>query len=165
MTDQTINILEVERPSLFLIVGLGNPGRNYRNTRHNIGFMVIDKLGIDLSCSLSKVQNKAIIGTCKVGESKVILAKPQTFMNLSGASISSLLKFYKIDFPQLLLIHDDVDVPFGQIRMRPGGGIRWAKRCRIHNCAIRLKGVSPFTDGDWATTRSHGFCGICPPIF
>lgn len=122
MSDQIQNILEVERPSVFLIVGLGNPGRNYRNTRHNIGFMVIDQLAKDLECPLSKVQNKAIIGTCKVDGIKVILAKPQTFMNLSGNSISSLLKFYKIDFPQLLLIHDDVDVPFGQIRMRPGGG-------------------------------------------
>jgi peptidyl-tRNA hydrolase, PTH1 family len=115
-------IPDVVRPLNFLIVGLGNPGRNYRNTRHNIGFMVIDKLSSDLNCPLTKVQNKSIIAICKFGESRVILAKPQTFMNLSGTSIQSLQKFYKIDFPQLLLIHDDVDVPFGQIRMRPGGG-------------------------------------------
>lgn len=109
-------------PEIFLIVGLGNPGRNYRNTRHNIGFMVIDKLASDLSCAMTKVQNKSIIGTCKIGESKVILAKPQTYMNLSGSSVSSLLKFYKVELSRLLLIHDDVDVPFTQIRMRPGGG-------------------------------------------
>ena len=110
------------KPSAFLIVGLGNPGREYRNTRHNIGFMVIDKLAYELNCPLTKVQNKAIVGVCKLGDTKVILAKPQTYMNLSGMSISSLRKFYKIDFPQMLVIHDDVDVPFGQIRMRPGGG-------------------------------------------
>lgn len=122
MSNQIQDIPTAVRPSNFLIVGLGNPGRNYRNTRHNIGFMVIDKLSSDLNCPLTKVQNKAIVGFCKIGESRVILAKPQTFMNLSGTSILSLQKFYKIDFPQLLVIHDDVDVPFGQIRMRPGGG-------------------------------------------
>jgi peptidyl-tRNA hydrolase, PTH1 family len=122
VSNQIQDIPTMVRPSHFLIVGLGNPGRNYRNTRHNIGFMVIDKLSSDLNCPLTKVQNKSIIGICKIGESRVILAKPQTFMNLSGTSILSLQKFYKIDFPQLLVIHDDVDVPFGQIRMRPGGG-------------------------------------------
>lgn len=106
----------------FLIVGLGNPGREYRSTRHNIGFLVIDRLAQDLQCSLSKVQNKAIVGMCKLGDSKVILAKPQTFMNLSGMSVSSLIRFYKIDLNHLLLIHDDVDLPYGQIRIRPGGG-------------------------------------------
>jgi len=122
VNDQTQNIPAVLRPTIFLIAGLGNPGRDYRNTRHNIGFMVIDKLSSALNCPLTKVQNKAIIGISKIGESRVILAKPQTFMNLSGTSILSLQKYYKIDFPNLLVIHDDVDVPFGQIRMRPGGG-------------------------------------------
>ncbi len=122
MSNQSEILQQSIGPETFLIVGLGNPGRNYRNTRHNIGFMVIDKLASDLSCAMTKVQNKAIIGTCKLGEIKVILAKPQTYMNLSGTSVSSLLKFYKVDLSKLLLIHDDVDVPFGQIRMRPGGG-------------------------------------------
>jgi PTH1 family peptidyl-tRNA hydrolase len=120
------NVLSVpihdNQPKIFLIVGLGNPGREYRNTRHNIGFMVIDKLAADLDCKLTKVQSKAIVGKCKVNDSTVILVKPQTYMNLSGVSISSLLRFYKVDFPQLLLIHDDVDIPFGQTRLRPGGG-------------------------------------------
>jgi PTH1 family peptidyl-tRNA hydrolase len=107
---------------VFLVVGLGNPGREYRSTRHNIGFLVIDRLAQDLKCSLSKVQNKAIMGMCKLGEFKVILAKPQTFMNLSGMSVSSLVRFYKVGLDHLLLIHDDVDLPFGQIRIRPGGG-------------------------------------------
>jgi len=109
-------------PPTFLIVGLGNPGRTYRNTRHNIGFMVIDRVAADLNCVLSKVQNKAIVGFSRINDSKVILAKPQTYMNLSGSSVSSLLKFYKVSLSNLLLVHDDVDIPFGQIRMRPGGG-------------------------------------------
>lgn len=106
----------------FLIVGLGNPGRTYRNTRHNIGFMVIDRVAADLNCPLTKVQNKAIVGFSRINDAKVILAKPQTYMNLSGTSVSSLLKFYKVSLANLLLVHDDVDIPFGQIRMRPGGG-------------------------------------------
>ncbi len=122
MADQTLQSPELEQNSPFLIAGLGNPGREYRATRHNIGFMVVDRLATDLNCRLSKVQNKAIIGICKVGEHKVILAKPQTFMNLSGTSVSSLLRFYKVAPARLLLIHDDVDVSFAQIRMRPGGG-------------------------------------------
>jgi len=122
VSDLNLEKPEQIKPSALLIIGLGNPGREYRFTRHNIGFMVIDKLAYDLKCSLSKVQNKAIVGICKIGDTRVILAKPQTYMNLSGMSISSLRKFYKVDFPQMLVIHDDVDVPFGQIKMRPGGG-------------------------------------------
>ncbi|HCS40336.1 MAG TPA: aminoacyl-tRNA hydrolase [Anaerolineaceae bacterium] len=106
----------------YLIVGLGNPGRDYRETRHNIGFMVIDRLSEVIECKLIKVQSKAIIGIGKIGDQKVILAKPQTFMNLSGQAVVSLLHFYKIDPSKLIVAHDDVDLPFGQIRMRPGGG-------------------------------------------
>ena len=116
------DIHESANDTSFLIIGLGNPGREYRNTRHNIGFMVVDQLAEDLGCKLTKVQNKAIIGNTRIGESRLILAKPQTFMNLSGSSVSSLRKFYKVDLANMLVIHDDVDVPFGQIRMRPGGG-------------------------------------------
>jgi PTH1 family peptidyl-tRNA hydrolase len=108
--------------SPFLIVGLGNPGRNYRLTRHNIGFMVVDRIAGQLKCPLTKVQGKALVSTSRIGEQKIILAKPQAFMNLSGIAVSSLVRFYKIDLEHLLVIHDDVDVPFGQIRLRPGGG-------------------------------------------
>jgi peptidyl-tRNA hydrolase, PTH1 family len=106
----------------YLLVGLGNPGREYRETKHNMGFMVIDRLGEVIGCKLIKVQSKAIIGIGKVGDQKVILAKPQTYMNLSGQAVVGLLHFYKIDPSRLIVAHDDVDLPFGQIRMRPGGG-------------------------------------------
>lgn len=108
--------------SSYLIVGLGNPGRDYRETRHNIGFMVIDRLAESIGCKLTKVQNKAIIGSGRIGDHKVILAKPQTYMNLSGQAVVALLHFYKVPTEQLIVTHDDVDLPFGQIRMRPGGG-------------------------------------------
>lgn len=106
----------------YLVVGLGNPGREYRNTRHNIGFFAIDALAKALGVSLGKVQSKALVGQGKIGSSKVILVKPQTYMNLSGQAVSGLLNFYKISTEHLIVIHDDIDLPFGTIRIRPGGG-------------------------------------------
>jgi len=114
--------MEESQSNTYLIVGLGNPGREYRFTRHNIGFMVIDKLAVDQGIKLTKVQAKAIIGSALQGEKKIIFAKPQTFMNLSGQSVASLLKFYKIPLEQMLVIHDDIDLPTAAIRIRPGGG-------------------------------------------
>jgi peptidyl-tRNA hydrolase, PTH1 family len=106
----------------YLIVGLGNPGREYRYTRHNIGFMVIDKLAADLGIKLTKVQAKAIIGLVPFQGVKVILAKPQTYMNLSGQAVTSLMHFYKVPMEQFIVIHDDIDLPVSTIRIRPGGG-------------------------------------------
>ena len=106
----------------YLIVGLGNPGREYRNTRHNMGFLAVDALIQKLGFSSSKVQSKAIINTGSLQSQKVILAKPQTYLNLSGQAVSGLVNFYKIPLNHLLVINDDVDIPFGTIRIRPGGG-------------------------------------------
>ena len=107
---------------VYLIVGLGNPGREYRETRHNIGFMVVDKFAESHAIKLGKVQSKAIIGSGGFGENKIILAKPQTFMNLSGQAVVSLARFYKVQHDHIVIIHDDVDLPFASLRMRPGGG-------------------------------------------
>ena len=106
----------------FLLVGLGNPGREYRANRHNLGFMTIDQLSSALDTRLSRVQSKALIGIGALHENKVVLAKPQTFMNLSGQAVSSLLRFYKIPLERLLVIHDELDLPLGTLRLRPGGG-------------------------------------------
>ncbi len=106
----------------FLIIGLGNPGREYKDTRHNIGFMLIDSLAEKLSARGMKLQSKAIVTSAIYNEKKIILAKPQTYMNLSGQSVQGLLHFYKIPFEHLLVAHDDLDIPFGAIRIRPGGG-------------------------------------------
>ncbi len=108
--------------SSYLIVGLGNPGREYRNTRHNIGFLAIDAIANSIGVTLGKVQSKAIIGQGKIDQAKVFLAKPQTYMNLSGQAVSGLMNFYKISTDHLIVIHDDIDLPFGTIRIRPGGG-------------------------------------------
>ncbi|MBL8079384.1 MAG: aminoacyl-tRNA hydrolase [Anaerolineales bacterium] len=108
--------------SSYLLIGLGNPGREYVNTRHNIGFMLIDRLTIRLDARGMKMQSNAIVITSRYEEQKVILAKPQTYMNLSGQSVQGLAHFYKIPLENLLVAHDDLDIPFGTIRIRPTGG-------------------------------------------
>ncbi|HSL46593.1 MAG TPA: aminoacyl-tRNA hydrolase [Anaerolineales bacterium] len=109
-------------PDTYLIIGLGNPGREYRDTRHNVGFMLIDMLIVRLNARGMKVQSKAIVTTATHQDHKLILAKPQTYMNLSGQSAQGLLNFYKIPMENMLVAHDDLDIPFGTIRIRPKGG-------------------------------------------
>jgi PTH1 family peptidyl-tRNA hydrolase len=106
----------------YLIVGLGNPGREYTQTRHNIGFMLVDRLTVRLNARGMKVQSKAIVITAQHAGQKLILAKPQTFMNLSGQSVQGLVRFYKLPLEHVLIAHDDIDLPFCTLRMRPGGG-------------------------------------------
>jgi peptidyl-tRNA hydrolase, PTH1 family len=106
----------------YLIVGLGNPGREYSNTRHNIGFMAVDAFARSLDVKLLKVQNKALVGQGKVEGRRVVLAKPQTYMNLSGQAVVGLMNFYKVPQSNLIVIHDDIDLPYGTIRIRPKGG-------------------------------------------
>jgi len=108
--------------SPFLIVGLGNPGRTYARNRHNVGFMVVETLARQLGLATPRLQMKALVQTGELGGHKVILARPQTFMNLSGEAVGSLVRYYKIPLTHLLVIHDDLDLPFGVIRLRPGGG-------------------------------------------
>jgi PTH1 family peptidyl-tRNA hydrolase len=106
----------------FLIIGLGNPGRDYRENRHNIGFMLIDRLAIELNVRFTRQQSKALVATTNYNECRIILAKPQTFMNLSGQSVQGLIRFYKLPLTNLLVAHDDLDLPLGTIRIRPDGG-------------------------------------------
>ncbi|MBK6791311.1 MAG: aminoacyl-tRNA hydrolase [Anaerolineales bacterium] len=106
----------------YLLIGLGNPGREYKDTRHNIGFMLIDHLAEKIGARGMKVQSKAIVTSGVYEERKLILAKPQTYMNLSGQSVQGLLHFYKIPLENLLIAHDDLDIPYGTIRIRPTGG-------------------------------------------
>ena len=106
----------------YLLIGLGNPGREYRDTRHNVGFMLIDRLIVRLNARGMKVQSKAIVTNAAYEDRKLILAKPQTYMNLSGQSAQGLLHFYKLPVENMLIAHDDLDIPFGTIRIRPKGG-------------------------------------------
>ena len=106
----------------YLLIGLGNPGREHRDNRHNLGFMLIDRLIVRLNARGMKVQSRAIVTTATHENRKLILAKPQTYMNLSGQSAQGLLHFYKLPVENMLVAHDDLDIPFGTIRIRPGGG-------------------------------------------
>jgi PTH1 family peptidyl-tRNA hydrolase len=109
-------------PETHLIIGLGNPGREFAESRHNIGFMLLDRLSVLLNAQRLRLQSKALVSPASYQGSKVLLAKPQTYMNLSGNSIGSLARFYKVSFDRLLVAHDDMDLPLGTLRLRPGGG-------------------------------------------
>lgn len=107
-----------------LVVGLGNPGKEYADTRHNIGFMVVEQLAGKLGCSFRrKWRFAAEVAEAVIGDAgKVVLAKPQTFMNRSGGAVNALLKWSKIEPAQMLVVVDDADLPLGQIRLRASGG-------------------------------------------
>ena len=113
------NMAEGER---FLIVGLGNPGRKYRGNRHNIGFMAVDALAAAYNIDSNTVQNKAIVGNGRIQNQNVIIAKPQTFMNNSGDSVGPLARYYKVSPANILIVYDELDLPFGTIRLREKGG-------------------------------------------
>lgn len=106
----------------YLIVGLGNPGRQYRHNRHNVGFMVLDRLAGRLGTSFARLESKALVTKAEYEGRRLVLAKPQTYMNLSGTATGSLVRFYKVPLENLLVVYDDVDLPFESLRLRPGGG-------------------------------------------
>lgn len=106
---------------MFLIAGLGNPGREYRESRHNFGFMVLDHLAERLNVRFEKEQQKALIVTAPFEGWKLLLVKPITYMNESGKAVVPLMRYYKIPQKRLFVIHDDMDLPFGTLRVRPNG--------------------------------------------
>jgi PTH1 family peptidyl-tRNA hydrolase len=104
-----------------LIVGLGNPDKEYLNTFHNLGFMAVDKTAEQLGADWQKTKCRASIAETRVGTEKVILAKPLTYMNLSGESVRELVSFYKIDVKDIIVIYDDYDLEKGVLRLRESG--------------------------------------------
>lgn len=106
---------------MYLVAGLGNPEKKYDNTRHNIGFDAIDLLSDKLGIALTKSKFNAIYGDGYIGSERVILAKPQTYMNLSGMSIGEMAKFYKIPNEDIIIIHDDISLDIGRLRIREKG--------------------------------------------
>ena len=105
----------------WLIVGLGNPGDKYENTRHNVGFMTVDILAERLRIPVQKLKYKALTNTAELGGQKVLLMKPVTYMNLSGEAVRQAADFYKIHPERVLVISDDVSLPVGKLRIRAGG--------------------------------------------
>lgn len=106
---------------MYIIIGLGNPSREYEATRHNIGFDAITRLADDNNISLDIKKHKAICGKGMIGGEKVILAKPQTYMNLSGESVRELIDFYKVSKEEIIVIYDDISLDVGQLRIRTKG--------------------------------------------
>ena len=113
---------------MYIIAGLGNPGRKYENTRHNMGFTVVDLLAEKYGIKVDKIKFKALVGEGRIAGQKVLLVKPQTYMNLSGQSIREVMSFYKEDIENLIVIYDDIDIPTGTIRLRKKGS------AGTHNC-------------------------------
>jgi PTH1 family peptidyl-tRNA hydrolase len=110
------------KQAMYLIFGLGNPGSRYQFTRHNIGFIVLEKLAAQWEVDLRQKSFDALWNRGKVAGINVLLAMPQTYMNLSGNAVRKLLTYFKADVNKLIVIHDDLDLPFGTVRLKAGGG-------------------------------------------
>lgn len=106
---------------MYIIVGLGNPGKQYEQTRHNMGFITIDRLAEKHQINVTKLKCKALVGEGYFGTKKVMLVKPQTFMNLSGQSVREIVNYYKEDLEHLLVVYDDIDLEPGVLRIRAKG--------------------------------------------
>ena len=107
---------------MYLIVGLGNPEEDYAGTRHNMGFDTLNKISKEYNIEINKKKFSGLYGTGTIENEKVILLKPQTFMNLSGKSIKECIDFYKIDLDKLVVIYDDIDIEKGIVKLRKQGG-------------------------------------------
>lgn len=107
---------------MFVVVGLGNPGRKYAKTRHNMGFIAADELAQKLGIKINKIKNKSLVGEGYLAGQKVLLVKPQTYMNLSGEAVREIMNYYRAEPEKIILIYDDVDIETGRIRIRKKGG-------------------------------------------
>lgn len=125
----------------FIIVGLGNPGREYENTRHNMGFIAIDKIAEIYDCKINKLKYKSLIGSCTIDGKKVLLMKPQTYMNNSGQAVVEAMQFYKVPAENVLVIFDDISLDVGKMRIRRKGSDGGQKGMRS---IIYLSGVDTF---------------------
>ncbi|WP_246187476.1 aminoacyl-tRNA hydrolase [Neomoorella glycerini] len=154
-----------------MVVGLGNPGPRYETTRHNAGFMVLDLLADELGINFNSSRHQALIGRGMVGERRVLLVKPQTFMNNSGQAVAPLARWYSIAPAEMIIVHDDLDLAPGRMRIRPAGSSGGHRGLQSIITALgttaipRLKiGIGrpqagedvvdyvlrPFSEGDWA---------------
>ena len=106
---------------MYIIVGLGNPGKKYENTRHNMGFLAVDLLAEKYGIKVNKLRFKALTGEGRIAGQKVLIMKPQTYMNLSGESVRQAMEYYKEDSQNLIVIYDDIDIPTGSVRIRKKG--------------------------------------------
>lgn len=149
-----------------IIAGLGNPGKEYENTKHNVGFLTIDILAEKYDIKVNKIKFKGLVGEGMIGTEKVILVKPQTYMNLSGQCIREIVAFYKLDMEDLVVIYDDIDLPMGNLRIRKKGsaGTHNGMRSIIYDLQddgfprVRV-GIGGERKGDLANYVISGFSG------
>lgn len=106
---------------MYVIAGLGNPGKKYENTRHNMGFLVVDVLADKFGINVNRIKHKALVGDGRIGGEKVLLVKPQTYMNLSGESLGEIVRYYNIPDENLIVVYDDMDIETGTLRIRKKG--------------------------------------------
>jgi PTH1 family peptidyl-tRNA hydrolase len=105
-----------------LIVGLGNPGKGYSHSRHNVGFLVLESLAKRFDIDVHRKKFDSLMGKGVVSDSSVVLVKPQTFMNLSGVAVEKFVRFFTVHMEEVIVVHDDLDLPFNDIRIKMGGG-------------------------------------------
>ena len=142
--------------NLFLIAGLGNPGKKYENTRHNAGFLVLDKIAEEKKLTYNKKKFNAQTASCSICNSKILLTKPLSYMNLSGDVIRDIVLYYKININNIIIVHDDLDIEFGKIKIKKKGGDGGHKGIKSiisalnNNDFIRIRiGIGPYErDGD-----------------
>ena len=106
---------------MYMLCGLGNPGKEYENTRHNMGFLTMDVLSSRLGIPIKKIKHKSLIGEGFIGGEKIVLVKPQTYMNISGEALRPLVDYFKIEMSDLIVVYDDIDLAVGDLRIRRNG--------------------------------------------
>jgi PTH1 family peptidyl-tRNA hydrolase len=129
---------------MHLVVGLGNPGTEYDGTRHNVGFAVIDRLAAEGATEPFRASKRALVAKATLERCPVLLVKPQTFMNLSGESVGVLARYFRVPTESILVVHDELDFPPGQVRLKPGGG---------HGGHNGLRNLLVHLEGDFARVR------------
>ncbi len=151
---------------MYVIVGLGNPGRKYENTKHNMGFLTIDAFAEKHDIKVNRIKHKALVGEGFISGKKVMLVKPQTYMNLSGQSVREIVSYYDIQPEELMVIYDDVDIPAGAIRIRKKGsaGTHNGMKSIIYDLQFdnfpRLRvGIGTENKGDMINFVLSGFTG------
>ncbi|MCZ7543093.1 MAG: aminoacyl-tRNA hydrolase [Anaerolineae bacterium] len=146
----------------FLIVGLGNPDREYANTRHNVGFMCVDEVARAHELTFARVQSQALVTDGVIAGQRVLLAKPQTFMNRSGLSVAGLVRFYQIPLERLMVVFDDLDLPLGVVRLRKRRRRGRAQGNARHHPAAGQQRLSAPAHRHRTPAGPHGSRGLRP---
>ncbi|MHA7629477.1 aminoacyl-tRNA hydrolase [Corallococcus sp. M7] len=146
-----------------LICGLGNPGREYERHRHNVGFMVVDALLARARAELTQDKFQARVGQGSLGGERILFVEPQTYMNLSGRSVAEAARFYKVAVQDVLVVHDELDLPFGRLQLKAGGGagghngLKSMVQCLGEDAFIRVRVGIGKPEGPNAKERVAGY--------